>query len=90
MPPSPKSRDEIRQEHHDFLHGLERRGVLLAAGLSRNSQGKRYGCGMMILRAAAMRRRMPLPLKNSMSDTGCGKTNSLPGNCGREALAKLY
>ena len=51
LPPPAKSRDEIRQEHHDFLHGLEQRGVLLAAGPFRDTQGKRYGCGMMILRA---------------------------------------
>ena len=49
MLPSPKSRDEIRKEHHNFLHDLEQCGVLLAAGPFRDTQGKRYGCGMMIL-----------------------------------------
>lgn len=53
-PKTDKSVDEIRQEHFAYLTDLEARGILLAAGPFMDSDGKRHGAGMMILRAASI------------------------------------
>ncbi len=53
-PDAGKPVDEIRQEHLAFLTDLEVRGILLAAGPFRDSDGSRHGAGMMILRASSV------------------------------------
>ena len=41
---------DIRAEHHDYLVGLERSGVLFAAGPFVDETGARHGAGLIILR----------------------------------------
>ncbi len=53
-PKTEKSIDDIRQDHFAYLGDLEERGVLLAAGPFRDSDGSRHGAGMMIVRASSL------------------------------------
>ncbi len=46
-----KSPERIRKEHHDYLVGLERKGILFGAGPFVNEKGERVGVGMIIIRA---------------------------------------
>lgn len=50
-PPTGKSPQEVRIEHHEYLLDLERRGVLFGAGPFVDENGKRHGAGMIIIRA---------------------------------------
>ncbi len=54
MPEPPKSRDEMRMDHHRYLVDLERRGVLFGAGRLINqaeNETTPLGQGMLIIRA---------------------------------------
>jgi len=46
-----KTPERIRKEHHDYLVGLERKGILFGAGPFMNEKGERVGVGMLIIRA---------------------------------------
>jgi len=41
----------MRKDHHRYLVGLERKGILFAAGPFMDEKGARVGVGMMIIRA---------------------------------------
>ena len=48
-----KSAARIRKEHHDYLVGLERKGILFGAGPFMDEKGRRVGVGMLIIRASS-------------------------------------
>ncbi len=50
-----KSVARMRKEHHDYLVGLERKGILFGAGPFRDENGERVGVGMLIIRASSTR-----------------------------------
>jgi len=53
--PPPKlalSREELTELHHQFIHDLEAKGLLVGAGPFLDDTGNRFGTGMIIFRAA--------------------------------------
>jgi uncharacterized protein YciI len=50
-PKPPKSPELMRKDHHRYLVGLERKGILFAAGPFMDEKGARIGVGMLIIRA---------------------------------------
>jgi uncharacterized protein YciI len=52
-PPPGKTAADIRSEHFAYLLGLERSGVLFAAGPFVDENGTRHGAGMLLIRAAS-------------------------------------
>jgi uncharacterized protein YciI len=51
-PAAAPSREELTARHHDFIHDLEARGLLVGAGPFLDDSGNRFGTGMIIFRAA--------------------------------------
>ena len=56
-PPPPLSigKEELTKLHHDFIHELEAKGMLVGAGPFLDDSGQRFGTGMIIFRAATRR-----------------------------------
>jgi uncharacterized protein YciI len=53
--PPPKislTKDELVARHHQFIHDLDERGLLVGAGPFLDDTGNRFGTGMIIFRAA--------------------------------------
>lgn len=53
--PAPKialTMEELTERHHQFIHDLEAKGMLVGAGPFLDDSGKRFGTGMIIFRAA--------------------------------------
>ena len=53
--PPPKlalSREQLTELHHQFIHDLEAKGILVGAGPFLDDTGNRFGTGMIIFRAA--------------------------------------
>jgi uncharacterized protein len=53
--PPPKlalSREQLTELHHQFIHDLEAKGMLVGAGPFLDDTGNRFGTGMIIFRAA--------------------------------------
>jgi uncharacterized protein YciI len=46
------SKEELTARHHDFIHELEAKGLLVGAGPFLDDTGNRFGTGMIIFRAA--------------------------------------
>jgi uncharacterized protein YciI len=46
------SKEELTARHHDFIHELEAKGMLVGAGPFLDDTGNRFGTGMIIFRAA--------------------------------------
>ncbi len=46
------SREELTARHHDFIHELDAKGMLVGAGPFLDDTGNRFGTGMIIFRAA--------------------------------------
>jgi hypothetical protein len=44
--------EQLRELHHDFIHDLDAKGVLVGAGPFLDDSGNRFGTGMIIFRAA--------------------------------------
>ncbi|MDB5641599.1 MAG: hypothetical protein JWN07_916 [Hyphomicrobiales bacterium] len=51
--PAMASRDLLRIEHHEYLLGLERSGILFAAGPFADRGEKPSGSGMIVIRASS-------------------------------------
>ena len=51
-PPAALSKEELTARHHDFIHELEAKGLLVGAGPFLDDTGNRFGTGMIIFRAA--------------------------------------
>ena len=52
--PAPKialSKEELIERHHQFIHDLEAKGLLVGAGPFRDDTGNRFGTGMIVFRA---------------------------------------
>ena len=45
------SRERLTEMHHEFIHDLEAKGVLVGAGPFLDDTGNRFGTGMIIFRA---------------------------------------
>jgi uncharacterized protein YciI len=54
-PAAAPSKEELTARHHDFIHELEAKGVLVGAGPFLDDTGNRFGTGMIIFRAATRR-----------------------------------
>jgi uncharacterized protein len=54
-PPLAISREELTQRHHDFIHDLEAKGILVGAGPFLDDGGQRFGTGMIIFRCPTRR-----------------------------------
>jgi uncharacterized protein YciI len=54
-PPLAISKEELTQRHHDFIHDLDAKGMLVGAGPFLDDGGARFGTGMIIFRAATRR-----------------------------------
>src|SRR5260370_42101795 len=50
-PATALSKEEITARHHDFIHELEAKGLLVGAGPFLDDTGHRFGTGMIIFRA---------------------------------------
>ena len=46
------SMEEISKQHHDYIHDLDAKGILVGAGAFRDEHGSRQGTGLIIIRAA--------------------------------------
>jgi uncharacterized protein YciI len=46
------SREQLAERHHQFIHDLEAKGLLVGAGPFLDDSGNRHGTGMIIFRAA--------------------------------------
>jgi uncharacterized protein YciI len=46
------SGEQLTALHHEFIHDLEAKGLLVGAGPFMDDAGKRFGTGMIIFRAA--------------------------------------
>lgn len=51
-PAAAPSQEELTARHHDFIHDLEAKGLLVGAGPFLDDTGNRFGTGMIIIRAA--------------------------------------
>jgi uncharacterized protein len=51
-PRAAPSKEELIARHHDFIHDLEAKGLLVGAGPFLDDSGHRFGTGMIIFRAA--------------------------------------
>lgn len=51
-PPAAPPKEELAARHHDFIHDLEAKGLLVGAGPFLDDTGNRFGTGMIIFRAA--------------------------------------
>jgi len=51
-PAAAPPREELAARHHDFIHDLEAKGLLVGAGPFLDDTGNRFGTGMIIFRAA--------------------------------------
>ena len=54
--PPPKialSPQELTERHHQFIHDLDAKGLLVGAGPFLDDTGNRFGTGMIIFRAAS-------------------------------------
>jgi len=45
------SKEELTERHHQFIHELDTRGLLVGAGPFLDDTGNRFGTGMIIFRA---------------------------------------
>src|SRR5262249_32766477 len=45
------SREELTELHHQFIHDLDAKGLLVGAGPFLDDTGNRFGTGMIIFRA---------------------------------------
>jgi uncharacterized protein YciI len=54
-PAAAPSKEELTARHHDFIHDLEAKGMLVGAGPFLDDTGNRFGTGMIIFRAATRR-----------------------------------
>lgn len=54
-PAAAPSREELAARHHDFIHDLDAKGLLVGAGPFLDDTGQRFGTGMIIFRAATRR-----------------------------------
>ena len=43
--------DALRKGHHDFIHELDGKGILIGAGSFRDENNERHGTGMIIFQA---------------------------------------
>jgi len=53
--PPPKlatSMEGITRQHHDYIHDLDAKGILVGAGAFRDETGNRQGTGLIVIRAA--------------------------------------
>jgi uncharacterized protein YciI len=46
------SQQELTERHHQFIHDLDAKGLLVGAGPFLDDAGSRFGTGMIIFRAA--------------------------------------
>ena len=46
------SKEQLTARHHDFIHELDAKGILVGAGPFLDDTGNRFGTGMIIFRAA--------------------------------------
>src|ERR1700694_947388 len=51
-PPAVPAKEELTARHHEFIHELEAKGLLVGAGPFLDDTGNRFGTGMIIFRAA--------------------------------------
>ena len=51
-PTTAPSKEELAARHHDFIHDLDAKGLLVGAGPFLDDTGNRFGTGMIIIRAA--------------------------------------
>jgi uncharacterized protein YciI len=45
------SKEQLMARHHDFIHELDAKGILVGAGPFLDDTGNRFGTGMIIFRA---------------------------------------
>lgn len=51
-PPADADLEQIRQLHHAYIDQLDREGLLVAHGATRDENGERSGTGLIVIRAA--------------------------------------
>jgi uncharacterized protein YciI len=76
--PAIESRDLLRIEHHDYLLGLERSGILFAAGPFADRGEKPSGSGMIVIRASSREEAMRIGHQEPYTRHGLRLMDVLP------------